>query len=272
MQFVKGSDFVLDGAESSLRLAYSGVTPEEIEEGVRRLAEAYHALSGVRGRECGVRRSRPSATSPARPRRARPARSTSCTRGSPSACGAGSGRPPLPVRLAHDRIARSAYSAASELTRTVVRAGAHAAGARAVSRRAVDRAHARRPGRGRRAQRRLRRHARAAGQSARPGDDGPPPRARSGHRADPSCAAPTRTPSRRLAVFVHGLCETDDAWKLGAGAARALRAPAGDRARLHAGVRALQHRPPHLRERPRAGDAAREARRGVAGPRSTRSC
>jgi 2-aminoadipate transaminase len=47
VQFVKGSDFVLDGADSSLRLAYSGVTPEEIEEGVKRLAEAYHQLSGV---------------------------------------------------------------------------------------------------------------------------------------------------------------------------------------------------------------------------------
>jgi DNA-binding transcriptional MocR family regulator len=41
VQFVKGSDFVLDGADSSLRLAYSGVTPDQIEEGVRRLAEAY---------------------------------------------------------------------------------------------------------------------------------------------------------------------------------------------------------------------------------------
>ena len=45
--FVKGSDFVLDGAESSLRLAYSGVTPAEIEEGVKRLAEAYNQLSPV---------------------------------------------------------------------------------------------------------------------------------------------------------------------------------------------------------------------------------
>jgi 2-aminoadipate transaminase len=45
--FVKGSDFVLDGAESSLRLAYSGVTPDEIEEGVKRLADAYHRLSAV---------------------------------------------------------------------------------------------------------------------------------------------------------------------------------------------------------------------------------
>jgi DNA-binding transcriptional MocR family regulator len=41
LQFVKGSDFVLEGADSSLRMAYSGVTPEEIEEGVRRLAAAY---------------------------------------------------------------------------------------------------------------------------------------------------------------------------------------------------------------------------------------
>jgi DNA-binding transcriptional MocR family regulator len=44
VQFVKGSDFVLEGAESSLRLAYSGVTVEQIEEGVRRLAEAYAEL------------------------------------------------------------------------------------------------------------------------------------------------------------------------------------------------------------------------------------
>jgi DNA-binding transcriptional MocR family regulator len=41
VQFVKGSDFVLEGADDCLRLAYSGVTPTEIEEGVRRLAEAY---------------------------------------------------------------------------------------------------------------------------------------------------------------------------------------------------------------------------------------
>jgi DNA-binding transcriptional MocR family regulator len=45
VQFVKGSDFVLDGADSSLRLAYSGVTPEEIEEGVKRLAEAYRQVT-----------------------------------------------------------------------------------------------------------------------------------------------------------------------------------------------------------------------------------
>jgi DNA-binding transcriptional MocR family regulator len=41
VQFVKGSDFVLEGGENSLRLAYSGVTPEQIEEGVKLLADAY---------------------------------------------------------------------------------------------------------------------------------------------------------------------------------------------------------------------------------------
>jgi 2-aminoadipate transaminase len=42
--FVKGSDFVLQGGGSSLRLAYSGVTPAEIEVGVARLAEAYREV------------------------------------------------------------------------------------------------------------------------------------------------------------------------------------------------------------------------------------
>ena len=42
--FVKGTDFVLDGGENTMRLAYSGVTPEQIDEGVGRLAEAYRAL------------------------------------------------------------------------------------------------------------------------------------------------------------------------------------------------------------------------------------
>jgi DNA-binding transcriptional MocR family regulator len=41
VQFVEGCDFMLEGGESSLRLAYSGVTPAEIEEGVTRLAAAY---------------------------------------------------------------------------------------------------------------------------------------------------------------------------------------------------------------------------------------
>jgi len=42
--FVKGTDFLLEGGENTLRLAYSGVTPEEIDEGVTRLADAYRSL------------------------------------------------------------------------------------------------------------------------------------------------------------------------------------------------------------------------------------
>ncbi|HEV3054921.1 MAG TPA: PLP-dependent aminotransferase family protein [Solirubrobacteraceae bacterium] len=45
--FVKGSDFVLEGAESSLRLAYSGVTPAEIEQGIKLLAEAYAEVTSA---------------------------------------------------------------------------------------------------------------------------------------------------------------------------------------------------------------------------------
>ncbi len=42
--FVKGTDFLLDGGENTLRLAYAGVTPAQIEEGVGRLAAAYRSL------------------------------------------------------------------------------------------------------------------------------------------------------------------------------------------------------------------------------------
>ncbi len=42
--FVKGSDFVLGDAGATLRLAYSGVTPAEIDEGISRLAEAYEEV------------------------------------------------------------------------------------------------------------------------------------------------------------------------------------------------------------------------------------
>ncbi len=45
--FVKGPDFLLEGGRNTLRLAYSGVTPEQIDEGIGRLAEAYNSLSGT---------------------------------------------------------------------------------------------------------------------------------------------------------------------------------------------------------------------------------
>ncbi|MBA3301025.1 MAG: PLP-dependent aminotransferase family protein [Thermoleophilaceae bacterium] len=48
VQFVKGTDFLLEGGGSALRLAYSGVTTEEIAEGIARLAEAYGTLGPAR--------------------------------------------------------------------------------------------------------------------------------------------------------------------------------------------------------------------------------
>jgi DNA-binding transcriptional MocR family regulator len=42
--FVKGTDFLLEGGRNTLRLAYSGVTADEIDEGVRRLASAVRSL------------------------------------------------------------------------------------------------------------------------------------------------------------------------------------------------------------------------------------
>jgi 2-aminoadipate transaminase len=47
IQFVKGSDFMLEGGHASFRIAYSGVTPAEIDEGVGRLAEAYRATTAI---------------------------------------------------------------------------------------------------------------------------------------------------------------------------------------------------------------------------------
>jgi DNA-binding transcriptional MocR family regulator len=44
VQFVKGTDFLLEGGENTLRLAYSGVTNDQIDEGIKRLADAYGSL------------------------------------------------------------------------------------------------------------------------------------------------------------------------------------------------------------------------------------
>lgn len=43
--FVKGTDFLLEGGENTLRLAYSGVTADQIDEGISRLADAYRSLA-----------------------------------------------------------------------------------------------------------------------------------------------------------------------------------------------------------------------------------
>lgn len=41
---VKGTDFLMEGGENTMRLAFSGVTTDQIDEGVRRLADAYRTL------------------------------------------------------------------------------------------------------------------------------------------------------------------------------------------------------------------------------------
>jgi 2-aminoadipate transaminase len=41
---IKGADFLIEGGATSFRIAYSGVTPAEIEEAVSRLAKAYREL------------------------------------------------------------------------------------------------------------------------------------------------------------------------------------------------------------------------------------
>jgi 2-aminoadipate transaminase len=43
--FVKGTDFLIEGGQSSLRLAFSAVPPDQIEEGISRVAEAYRELT-----------------------------------------------------------------------------------------------------------------------------------------------------------------------------------------------------------------------------------
>ena len=45
--FLKGTDFLIEGGDSSLRIAYSAVPPDQIEEAVERVAEAYRELAGA---------------------------------------------------------------------------------------------------------------------------------------------------------------------------------------------------------------------------------
>jgi pimeloyl-ACP methyl ester carboxylesterase len=136
----------------------------------------------------------------------------------------------LPVRLAHDRIASSAYSVAGELTRQVVRAGANAASlARSPDATSIERTPAGRlvvsalngafgdmlvrRGNPLALDMTVRRHGRDLELTP----------------AAVSDAYPNAKP--RLVVFVHGLCETDDAWKLGA----ARHVPYGHRMEIELG-------------------------------------
>jgi 2-aminoadipate transaminase len=55
--FVKGTDFLLEGGEHSLRIAYSGVSVDEAAVGVARLAEAWAELTGQAVEEAVGRKS-----------------------------------------------------------------------------------------------------------------------------------------------------------------------------------------------------------------------
>ncbi len=117
----------------------------------------------------------------------------------------------LPVKLVHDQIAKRAYSAAGELTRAVVRGGARAAsraqapGAPSIQGSAAGRAviSALNGAFGDTLVRR--RNALALDMTIR----------RKGHDVEitrPALRNAYPNPRPRLAVFVHGLCETDEAW------------------------------------------------------------
>jgi pimeloyl-ACP methyl ester carboxylesterase len=118
-----------------------------------------------------------------------------------------------PVRVAHDRIARGAYTVARELTRSAVRGGVQALGAAQPSTDSIEHSVI-----GRAAVGALNgiwgdtlqrsRNGLALGMTVRAG----------GVDVELSRAALRRAfphPTGQLAVFVHGLCETDDAWMIG---------------------------------------------------------
>lgn len=140
----------------------------------------------------------------------------------------------LPVKLAHDRIAKRAYTAAGGLTRTVVRAGAHAASrAQAPDAPSIHGSAA-----GRAVISALngafgdtlvrRRNALALEMTIR----------RRGRdvevtRSELSDAYPNA--KQKLAVFVPGLCETDEAWNGFPARPATRRAPYGHRMEIELG-------------------------------------
>jgi pimeloyl-ACP methyl ester carboxylesterase len=143
----------------------------------------------------------------------------------------------IPVMIAHDRIARKAYTAAGELTRTIVRAGAQAASAaQSPDSPSVQRS--------------------PAGRvlvSALNGAFGDTLVQRGNPLALPmafrrrgqdleldaaSIAAAYPHAKPRLVVFVHGLCETDDAWA-GIPARPARHVPYGHRMEVELGYSPL---------------------------------
>ena len=91
--FVKGTDFLLEGGENTLRLAYSGVTADQIDEGIRRLADAYRSLAPRRAGSAARQPIRTAPRSFSRARRAGPrsrhasSAAAAVQRGAPPPCG-----------------------------------------------------------------------------------------------------------------------------------------------------------------------------------------
>ena len=140
----------------------------------------------------------------------------------------------LPARIIHDRIAQRAYDAAAELTGAVVRAGAQAASAAQPA----DAPSMQRSPAGRAIVSALngafgdtlerRGNALALTMTFRR-------RGRDLELTPESLADAYPNAKPRLAVFIHGLCETDDAWKLGA----ARHVPYGHRMEIELGYSPL---------------------------------
>jgi pimeloyl-ACP methyl ester carboxylesterase len=120
----------------------------------------------------------------------------------------------IPVRMVHDQVADRGYSAARRLTREVVRGGVHALATKSREGPSIERTVA-----GRAVVGALngmwgdtlarRRNRLALNMTIRGGGRDVPLTPGGMRQAYPHATS-------RLAVFVHGLCETDDAWMLGA--------------------------------------------------------
>ena len=240
---------------------------------MKRLAEAYHAASRRRRRGCGLRRSPPSATWPARPPPAPPARSTSCTRASPGGCGAGSGRP---------RCRSSSPTTGSPAARTRRPASSPArscapARTRPARAQSPDAPSIERTPAGRVVVSALNgAFGDTLAQRGNPlalRDGGPPRRAATSDStaAELRRAYPNAKP--RLAVFVHGLCETDEAWK--ASRRPAVTSPTGTGWRSSSATRRCTCATTPAATSPRTAASSRRCSRTSSRPgrcRSTRSC
>ena len=156
-----------------------------------------------------------------------------------------------PARVIHDAIASTIYGGAARRRRRRRPRGRRRGGAAQPPGRARPRRLAPRRLRPRRAQRHPGQRPRYRRKRSRPRDDAAPRRPRRVRdRSRRSCCPRPR----RVAVFVHGLCESDRSWSLfrETNRGRDLCVTPERGPRLLAAARALQHRPARVRQRRRA--------------------